>query len=88
MPSGPPDPFVCPHPPCSYAPSAVVQHEYDYSLAGLFRQFAKYGAQEPHMCATHPEYAAWLHASADIPARPLLTAAALPHVPQQVTRKL
>ncbi len=50
----------------------MVQHEYDYSLSGLVRQFAKYGAQEPLMCAKHSEYAAWLHASADIPALPLV----------------
>lgn len=57
-----------PAPPHSYAPEALVLHDYAYTPAALFRQFAKHGSQEGLMALKHREYPALLAASRDVPA--------------------
>lgn len=40
----------------SFAPDAIIFHEYQQGLRGIYRQFHKYGAVEPQIAAKHINY--------------------------------
>ena len=58
----------------SYCEAAIVTHHFDPGVAGLFRQFRRYGSFERQMCLKHPEYLNWLWASSEISCWPGLRA--------------
>lgn len=50
---------------------ALVLHDYDSSLPGLFRQFARYGRSCHRMLKMHPYYLNWLARTKSIPVKRL-----------------
>jgi len=49
-----------------WAPCAVVYHDYDCSLIGFLKEFARYGSSQPLMLERHSEYNDWYIASREI----------------------
>eukprot|EP01083_Nonionella_stella_P072737 196257_1 len=48
-------------------PNAVMMHDYDVSMGGLFREFKRYGRSENLLVNKHPYYLNWHASSSSIP---------------------
>ena len=51
----------------SFAPDAIMFHEYQQGLRGMYTQFRKYGAVEPQIAAKHISYLQLLGRCALVP---------------------